>query len=77
MRSTPTSAAAKPHLTTRPPAKLLSVEQTLAMLGIGRTNFYHLRATNALATIKLGRRTFVRSDDLDAFVAALSDEPAK
>lgn len=54
------------------PPKLLSVTQTCDLLGIGRTNFYGLVASGKLSIIKLGRRTLVHADVLDAFIAGLS-----
>ncbi len=54
------------------PPKLLSINQTCDVLGIGRTSLYGLIARKRLNSLKLGRRTLISSDVLDAFVASLS-----
>lgn len=51
--------------------QLLSVDQALALLGVGRTSFYELVSQGRIAPVKLGRRTLVRAADLQAFIAAL------
>lgn len=51
--------------------QLLSVDQALALLGIGRTSLYELVAQGHLKPVKLGRRTLIKAADLQAFVAAL------
>ena len=66
-------ASAKPQGKLPPRSRLLSVDQTCASLGIGRTNFYGLKAAKLIATVKIGRRTFVTAEALDAFIASLSE----
>jgi excisionase family DNA binding protein len=39
-------------------------------LGIGRTKIYELIADGTLATIKIGRRTLVKTDSIRALVEA-------
>ncbi|HEV7252000.1 MAG TPA: excisionase family DNA-binding protein [Mesorhizobium sp.] len=55
------------------PPKLLSVHQTCDTLGIGRTHFYKLVAEGRLTIVKMGSRTLVRAEVLDAFLASLPD----
>jgi excisionase family DNA binding protein len=40
-------------------------------LGIGRTKLYELIGTGKLRTVKLGRRTLVRTDSIRALVDTL------
>ncbi|MGI3898894.1 MAG: helix-turn-helix domain-containing protein [Janthinobacterium lividum] len=63
---------AKPQQVTPLAPRLLSVAQTCSLLGIGRTNFYGLVTAKKVATVKLGRRTLVRAEDLEAFIATLA-----
>ncbi len=70
------SSSAKPQQVTPLAPRLLSVEQAYEALGIGRTHFYGLVTAKKIATVKLGRRTLVRREDLEAFVAALADTGA-
>lgn len=51
--------------------QLLSVEQALALLGVGRTGLYGLVSQGRIAPVKLGRRTLIKAADLQAFIAAL------
>ena len=53
------------------PQRLLSVEQTCEALNIGRTQFYKLVSEKRLSIVKLGRRTLVKTEALDAFIALL------
>ncbi|MCJ2065824.1 helix-turn-helix domain-containing protein [Methylobacterium sp. J-088] len=51
--------------------RLLSVSEACALLGIKRTRFYELLKGHQLSAVKLGCRTFVRSDELERFIEAL------
>lgn len=51
--------------------QLLSVDQALALLGVGRTSFYEMVSQGRIAPVKLGRRTLVKTADLQAFIASL------
>ena len=51
--------------------RLLSIQQTIFELGIGRTTTYELIALGRLKTVKIGRRRFVTAEALDAFIASL------
>lgn len=51
--------------------QLLSVDQAIALLGVGRTYFYELVSQGRISPVKLGRRTLVKATELQAFIAAL------
>ena len=51
---------------------LVSVEQAMRLLSIGKTRIYELMAVGGpLAPVKLGARTLIRRGDIEALVAAL------
>jgi excisionase family DNA binding protein len=54
----PVSEPAKPVI--HPEAELLSVKDTMALLGIGRTKLYDLLNTNELDCVKIGTRTLIK-----------------
>ncbi len=54
----PASEPEKP--TIHPEAELLSVKDTMALLGIGRTKLYDLIKTNELGSVKIGTRTLIK-----------------
>ena len=51
---------------------LFSVEQTAAILGVGRTKVYELIGTGALGTVKIGSRTLISRAHIDTFVQKLT-----
>ena len=51
---------------------LLSVNDVVAELGVCRTMVFRLFKDGSLKTLKIGRRTLVRPDDLRAFIDAAS-----
>jgi hypothetical protein len=52
--------------------RLLDVEETKLFLGrIGRTKLYELVNAGELCPVHIGRRTFFRQGDLEAFVVGL------
>jgi hypothetical protein len=53
------------------PVKLLSVEKGRRVIGVGRTTLYALVAHDKLRIVKIGRRSFLLADELEAFVASL------
>lgn len=53
--------------------KLLSVVEAMERLNYKRTHFYSILNNQRLRGFKQGRRTYIRSDDLDAFIAALPE----
>lgn len=75
MRSTSTSPALNFPLPLA--VRLLSVSEACALLGIRRTRFYELLNGEQLNAVKLGRRTLVRSDELERFIEALAETSAK
>lgn len=46
-----------------------SVKEAILAYGIGRTKLYELINTRELTPIKIGTRTLLRRDDLDALVS--------
>lgn len=38
---------------------------------IGHSTFYELKAEGKIATVKIGRRTFVTHDELERYIASL------
>jgi len=59
--------------TERPTRLLYPIPEVLAALGgISRAQFYALLAAGDLRAVKLGRRTFVTAQALDAYVARLN-----
>ncbi|MCF8483098.1 MAG: helix-turn-helix domain-containing protein [Rhodospirillum sp.] len=57
-----------------PEAELVSVNGTMALLGIGRTKLYELLNDNTLDSVKIGRRTLVRRTSLRR-LTEISDRP--
>jgi excisionase family DNA binding protein len=55
---------------------LLSVSETIRVLGIGRTNLYSLINTGRIKALKLGRRTLISSTEIERFLAGLPDYQA-
>jgi hypothetical protein len=49
---------------------LFTIEEVVIETGICRTNVYAQMKSGALKAVKIGRRTFVRPDDLRAFIAS-------
>lgn len=46
----------------------MSVDTAAQLLGVGRTTVYDLLNRGALRSMKIGRRTLLPIEDLDAFV---------
>ena len=57
--------------------KNLTVHQTLETLGIGLTKFYELLNTGYIKAIKIGKRTLVPQDSINAYLANLPSYPVK
>jgi excisionase family DNA binding protein len=56
----------------------LSIAEAAKTAGVGRTTIYEALASGRLSARKLGRRTIIRANDLDAWLAALPAlKPAK
>lgn len=54
----------------------LSIEDVQTQTGIGRTKVYQAINSGQLRARKLGRRTIILKDDLDAFLANLDAYPS-
>lgn len=59
--------------TISPEAKLISVEDTLALMGIGRTKLYELLNANEIESVKIGRRTLIKRASLSRFTEIEGD----
>jgi excisionase family DNA binding protein len=55
----------------------LSIEEARAATGIGRTKIYEAINSGILRARKLGKRTIILKDDLDAFLSGLESYPAQ
>lgn len=51
-----------------PTVKLLSVNDTLTFLGIGRTKLYQIMNSGEIKFIKIGKRTLIKRDSLDEYL---------
>lgn len=51
-----------------PQVRLVSIETATKLLGIGRTTVYDLINRGELRSTKIGRRTLLAVEDIDAFV---------
>jgi excisionase family DNA binding protein len=49
--------------------RLLTVKQTLATLGIGRTLLYELFEVGSLKSVKIGRRRLIPLSEIEGFIA--------
>lgn len=56
---------------------LNTIPQTKEKLGLGVTKIYQLINENKLRAKKIGRRTFVSEEDIQAFIASLEDYPTQ
>ena len=54
----------------------LSIEEARAATGLGRTKLYQLINSGELKARKIGKRTIILRDDLDAFLSGLESYPA-
>jgi len=59
--------------TVSPEAELISVNDTLAMLGIGRMKFYELLNSNEVESVKIGNRTLIKRASLRRFTDLQTD----
>lgn len=51
--------------------RLLTISEACAKLGVARSTFYELVASNRITLRKLGAASRVRSDELDDLIAGL------
>ena len=49
-------------------AELLSVNETLTMLGIGRTKLYELIGAGEVESVKIGKRTLIKRVSVERFI---------
>lgn len=54
-----------------PPPILISVEQAALLAGVGRTMLYTLMASNAVRSVRVGRRRLVEYKSLKSWQASL------
>jgi excisionase family DNA binding protein len=47
------------------------IDEAAKVSGIGRSKLYEAVAAGALRAVKCGRRTLIRTEDLEAFIANL------
>ncbi len=59
------------NASTKAPRMLYSINETVQILGVQRTTVYELIGRGELETVKIGRRTLVPADSIEAFVAGL------
>jgi excisionase family DNA binding protein len=50
------------------PALIASINDTSRALGIGRTSVYRLIAEGKLATVKIGRRTLIKTESIRTLI---------
>ncbi len=55
----------------------LSIEEACAATGLGRTKLYELINSGQLRARKIGKRTIILKDDLDAFLSGLQSYPTE
>ena len=53
----------------------LSIQETLAATGLGRSKLYQLINSGELKARKIGKRTIILKDDLDTFLSGLQPYP--
>lgn len=64
-----------PELVT-PTARLLPIEAVMAQLNVGRSTVFELIGTQALSSVKIGRRRLVPQSAIDDYVSRLISEAA-
>jgi excisionase family DNA binding protein len=58
-----------------PTPRAFSIDEFCRRYGIGRTSAYQEIAACRLRAVKVGRRTLIRDDDAEAWLATLSSVP--
>jgi excisionase family DNA binding protein len=56
--------------------RLYTIKESCAVVGLGPTSIYKLLKTGALKAVKVGSLTRIRSEDLEAWLAALQPRVA-
>lgn len=54
----------------------LTVDEVVAATGIGRTKVFALMRSGDLKSVKIGRRTLIKPDDLKLFASTCASRPA-
>lgn len=54
----------------------LTVDEVVAATGIGRTKVFALMKSGDLKSVKIGRRTLIKPDDLKLFASACASRHA-
>jgi len=65
-QTVPVMQSSKPAVTVD--AELISVDDAIVQLGIGKTKFYELMNTKELPCVKIGRRTLIKRDELRSYI---------
>lgn len=65
-KSVPAPLFDKPVVTVD--AELISVDDAIVQLGIGKTKFYDLMKTKELPCVKIGRRTLIKRTELRSYI---------
>ena len=55
----------------------LSIEEAMTATGLGRTKLYKIINSGEIKARKIGRRTIILKDDLEAFLAGLPSYSAE
>ncbi len=53
---------------------LIPIEDSAAVLGVGRTTTYALMKAGELTTVKIGRRSLITAESLREYVQRLKDD---
>jgi predicted DNA-binding transcriptional regulator AlpA len=64
---------AMPSVSQTCPQLIYSIEDVQHVTSLGKTSIYKFIGEGALKTIKIGRRTGVRAEDLNAFISSLAE----
>lgn len=57
-------------------SELLTINDFAKVTNLGRTRIYELLKRGEVKAVKIGRRTLIRREDADAWIASLTSYPA-
>ena len=57
-------------------SELLTINDFAKVTNLGRTRIYELLKRGEVKAVKIGRRTLIRREDADAWIASLVNYPA-
>ncbi len=57
-------------------SELLTINDFAKVTNLGRTRIYELLKRGEVKAVKIGRRTLIRREDADAWIASLANYPA-